>query len=325
MHCGRWRSSGRSRQLDPTERFDFVEALLAGLERIESDRREEWRQRITEAVGRDPSEFHTSNGWVVDALLAAVATITTAGADGGDLDCSHLAEALKLAARSGGDTDTVAAIAGSLLGARWGASAVPMSWRRRLHGRRLYGEPPLRCGDLERLARLAANGGRPDSAGWPGIPEMIPGYVAKFGLSPLVRDVDGVLFGNAAGVHRAIDDGATVVVSLCRMGTADIADGVEHLTVPLIDTELDDNPNLAFVIGDTARTVASMADEGERVFVHCVASENRTPTIAAAYLMARGESRSSALSRVEAEFGRRPSQFLVNGLAAAEAMLSSTS
>ena len=268
-----------------------------------------------------PSEFHTSNGWVVDALPAAVATITTAGADGSDLDCSHLAEALKLAARSGGDTDTLAAIAGSLLGARWGASAVPLAWRRRLHGRRLYGEPPLRCGDLEQLARLGVNGGHPDPQGWPGIEEMIPHYVERFRLSPLVVEIDGVLFGNAAGIHPAIERGATAVVSLCRMGTSDIPDGVEHLTVPLIDTTLADNPNLAFVLADTARMVAELANSGERMFVHCVASENRTPTIAAAYLMARGSDRSAALARMEAEFGRRPVRFLLDGLADAEPLL----
>jgi ADP-ribosyl-[dinitrogen reductase] hydrolase len=36
--------------------------------------------------------------------------------------------------RGGNDTDTVAAIAGGLLGAVYGASAVPADWRRLLHG-----------------------------------------------------------------------------------------------------------------------------------------------------------------------------------------------
>ena len=47
----------------------------------------------------------------------------------------------------GHDTDTTAAIAGALLGARWGASAVPAAWRRILHG-----WPGLRSDDLIRLA-----------------------------------------------------------------------------------------------------------------------------------------------------------------------------
>ena len=41
--------------------------------------------------------------------------------------CDHLQDALHAAIRIGDDTDTVAAIAGGLLGARWGASAVPVA------------------------------------------------------------------------------------------------------------------------------------------------------------------------------------------------------
>ena len=51
-----------------------------------------------------------------------------------DHPSGHLVEATKNAVRAGNDTDTVAAIAGGLLGARWGASAVPARWRRILHG-----------------------------------------------------------------------------------------------------------------------------------------------------------------------------------------------
>jgi hypothetical protein len=46
----------------------------------------------------------------------------------------HLADALTAAIEIGDDTDTVAAIAGGLLGARWGTSAVRPEWRRILHG-----------------------------------------------------------------------------------------------------------------------------------------------------------------------------------------------
>ena len=38
-------------------------------------------------------------------------------------------EALHRAVHAGDDTDMVAAIAGSLLGARWGAGAIPAEWR----------------------------------------------------------------------------------------------------------------------------------------------------------------------------------------------------
>lgn len=53
----------------------------------------------------------------------------------------------------GDDTDTVAAIAGSLLGALWGSSAIPSAWRSMLHG-----WPGYNVHDLERLAMLATRG-----------------------------------------------------------------------------------------------------------------------------------------------------------------------
>ncbi|MEJ7744533.1 MAG: ADP-ribosylglycohydrolase family protein [Nocardioidaceae bacterium] len=58
---------------------------------------------------------------------------------------TDLQDALHEAIRVGHDTDTVAAIAGGLLGARWDASAVPARWSRQVHG-----WPGLRARDLPR-------------------------------------------------------------------------------------------------------------------------------------------------------------------------------
>lgn len=68
--------------------------------------------------------FH-ENGWVVGALQAALASI---------LITDNLVEALEEAIRGGGDTDTVAAITGSLAGALYGAKAIPEDWRNTIHG-----------------------------------------------------------------------------------------------------------------------------------------------------------------------------------------------
>lgn len=54
------------------------------------------------------------------------------------------------AVRGGRDTDTVAAIAGGLLRAVHGASAVPAAWRRVLHG-----WPGLRSRDLIELSSMS--------------------------------------------------------------------------------------------------------------------------------------------------------------------------
>lgn len=60
---------------------------------------------------------------------------------------------------AGDDTDTVAAIAGALLGAAHGASALPAEWTEAVHG-----WPGLRADDLRDLARRVADRGAADAA-----------------------------------------------------------------------------------------------------------------------------------------------------------------
>ena len=90
--------------------------------------------------------------------------------------CRHLRLAVERAVRIGYDTDTVAAICGSLAGAWWGATAVPLEWRRVLHGRADYGTPALSAADLDRLARLADAAGSDDRIGWPSAERLVPYY-----------------------------------------------------------------------------------------------------------------------------------------------------
>ena len=46
----------------------------------------------------------------------------------------HLRLAVQNAVRVGNDTDTVACIAGALLGAMWGVDAIPQDWRAGIKG-----------------------------------------------------------------------------------------------------------------------------------------------------------------------------------------------
>ena len=140
---------------NPDADFDWYAAIIDGLEFLDTNRRDPWRERLDEARDRHPVDYHSNNGWVVAAFQAAFAAITSTPVPSGRPACGHLADALRLASRSGGDTDTVAAIAGALLGARSGATAVPMAWRRILNGRRIYDMPELRADHLENMARLA--------------------------------------------------------------------------------------------------------------------------------------------------------------------------
>jgi len=118
-----------------------------------------WAARLVEAENSRPSDF-SKNGWVVEALQAAWCAIVTAnstavaGQEGGASRAEHLKLSLENAVRGGRDADTVAAIAGGLLGAAYGASAVPEGWRLAIHG-----WPGYRAPDLVRLATeiLACN------------------------------------------------------------------------------------------------------------------------------------------------------------------------
>jgi ADP-ribosylglycohydrolase len=122
-----------------------------GLHHIHADRRDLWAKRLDIAERSQPSDF-TNNGWVVQALQGAWSAIATTPVPRDDpangvFRVDHLRLALDAAVRGGGDTDTVAAIAGGLLGTAYGASAVPAVWHRALHG-----WPGLHAGHLAALS-----------------------------------------------------------------------------------------------------------------------------------------------------------------------------
>lgn len=102
-------------------------ALEQGIAQLPTDRQQRWRELAAEAESRMPWQLaaERSNGWVIGAFQCAWSAI----AHGGSLE-----EVLVLAVRSGDDTDTVAAIAGSLAGAVHGASALPEQLTEHLHG-----------------------------------------------------------------------------------------------------------------------------------------------------------------------------------------------
>jgi ADP-ribosyl-[dinitrogen reductase] hydrolase len=246
-----------------------------GLRHLPSHRQEVWEARLDEAEAATPADFATTNGWVVAALQSAWSAITSTSVDTDDLgagvlQADHLRLGLEAAVRGGGDTDTVAAIAGALLGAAYGQSAVPASWRLALHG-----WPGLGARELVQLAGAILRHGQPDSfdgtyALWeePHPPVQHP------------RD-PGVWLGGVASLQRLPKD-VDAVVSLCRVIDDDIPAGVTHLDVRLIDTP-GHNAHLDFVLLDTVQAITDLRAQGHTVFVHCVQAASRTPTIAALY------------------------------------------
>lgn len=256
--------------------------VRAGLDLLPEDRRDQWATWLDEAHTR-PAVVFTSNGYTVTALQAAVAAISATPDD----NCRQLQEALHAAIRIGNDTDTVAAIAGGLLGAKWGASAVPWRWRRAVHG-----WPGRDSRDLVSLATLTVRGGQADYRGWPTVADVPYAERAASTVVPHPYD-PGVLLGT----HSSRSHGADAVVSMCRVGREQACfDGAtEVVESRLQDSEEPaDNADLNFILHDAADAVRGLRAEGKTVFLHCVAAQQRTPSVAIAYAVLLGHDPSQA-------------------------------
>jgi ADP-ribosylglycohydrolase len=133
--------------------------IRAGLMYVPSDHRPRWESIITAAETEDPRSFNP-NGFVVSAFQAAWSSIVQTPVPHRRTD--HLRLVLENTVRIGHDTDTTAAIAGGMLGAVYGVSAIPRKWKAIMHG-----WPNNTTRDLVRLAALSAPRGSDDSAGQP--------------------------------------------------------------------------------------------------------------------------------------------------------------
>jgi ADP-ribosyl-[dinitrogen reductase] hydrolase len=249
--------------------------IRTGLAYIPQDRRDTWEDIIAAAETEDPGTFNP-NGYVVTAFQAAWSSIVQTPVP--ERRADHLRLVLENTVRIGHDTDTTAAIAGGMLGAIYGISAIPAEWRAIVHG-----WPHIMTRDLVRLGSLCARSGSDDAQGWPSVDDLVPYYVEHYPQIPVAEplpDDPGVTIGNAAGIDVVHAD---VIISLCRMGSVPRAD--IHVDMWLIDNATpQDNPNLGFVIDDTVRFIETQRKAGRSVFLHCVRAESRTPTVAAAYI-----------------------------------------
>lgn len=255
--------------------------VRGGLRHLVADRRELWATRLDDAEARRPADI-PNNGWAVAALQAAWSAVVSTRGGGPE----HLRRGLDAAVRAGFDTDTVAAIAGGLLGAAYGASAVPLQWRALLHG-----WPGLTARDLVGLATAIQRRGAARTG------PTYAGYRTD-ALAPHPFD-DGVLIGGI-GALRRLPAAVDAVVSLCRVADADVPTGIPHVEVRLIDSvDGDENPHLEHVLVDAVRAVERLRAQGRTVLLHCVEAYSRTPTVAALYgARVRGISGDEALQAV---------------------------
>ena len=242
--------------------------VARGLDLLPADDASRWAEIIDEALapGAHPRDFRAQNGWVVRAFQGALAAVVGA---------ASLVDAIERAIRGGNDTDTVAAIAGSLAGALWGGTAVPLSWKRKLHG-----WPGYNANDLVRQPALAARNGRTDDSGWP-VEKMAQPGVRRPGTLEQHPVDPGVLLGSVATLDTLPIE-VDVVVSLCRVGAEQVPARVESIQVWLVD-QPDRNANLNFTLAEAANMIAALRAEDKTVFVHCAEARSRTSAVAALY------------------------------------------
>jgi ADP-ribosylglycohydrolase len=128
-----------------------------GLDLLDEHAAQRWKGWLDEAASAKPQAF-APNGYVVPTLQAAWSAVEGVPIPE-DNPGRHLGRALYAAVRAGDDTDTVAAIAGALLGAHWGASSIYDAWRDIVHG-----WPGLRAPELIALcdAIVDTHGGFPE-------------------------------------------------------------------------------------------------------------------------------------------------------------------
>ncbi|WP_026373107.1 ADP-ribosylglycohydrolase family protein [Agrococcus lahaulensis] len=274
--------------------------LERGIAQLPAERQQRWRDLAAEAETQMPWELTANNGWVVGAFQAAWSAIVHG---------ATLAEVLELAVRSGKDTDTVATIAGSLAGAVYGASAIPASLTRHLHGWSAEGATGDRRTLIE-LATLAVGG--VDSYGWP-MAERMP-LLNEPLLVPHPAD-PGVWLGDLGALDVA-PASVTAVVSLCRVGREQArVEAVNHIEVRLID-QPGKNPHLDLVLTDAADAVAMLRSEGHEVLLHCAESRSRTAAVGALYAVRhRGADAEDAFASLRTAMPRyNPQPFLVDAV-----------
>ncbi|WP_432121961.1 ADP-ribosylglycohydrolase family protein [Streptomyces sp. S1] len=128
---------------------DPLTALPTTLAEVAPAHRDRWATVL--APGWHPDDATEFNGAVWPCLGSAVWALRTT---------PSFEEALAAAVDLGGDTDTVAAVTGTLAGAVYGSAAVPARWLAALHvplpG---FGGRVLRADDLRELARALATAG----------------------------------------------------------------------------------------------------------------------------------------------------------------------
>ena len=236
---------------------DPVKAILAALELVGEEHRARWAAVLAEDW--TPDQATESNGAVWPTLGQAVWALRHG---------RNFAEVLQLVIDLGGDTDTVACVAGGLAGAVYGMGGIPSRWASVVHGRVPgHGDKVWRLADLQQLA-AALDGAAQQS--------YDPGVIPRIGPAEVLP---GIWAANMDGARYSETDFA--VISLCRLG-----EPFEHeLQRMAYIADNEHNGDLDVVLADVLDDMAALRAEGHRLLVHCHGGASRTGLVLRAWLM----------------------------------------
>ncbi|MCA0146767.1 ADP-ribosylglycohydrolase family protein [Blastococcus sp. LR1] len=236
---------------------DPLAAIPAALEAVAPEHRERWATVLAEDWA--PDQATESNGAVWPTLGQAVWALRN-GRD--------FAEAMRLVIDLGGDTDTVACVAGGLAGAVFGMGAIPSRWASVVHGQVPgFADKVWRVADLQQLA-AALDGGVQQN--------YDPGVIPRIGPKEVLP---GIWAANLDGARHSADDFA--VISLCRLGEP-FPHALQRMAY-IADNE--HNADLDVMLADVLDDMKALADEGHRLLVHCHGGASRTGLVLRGYLV----------------------------------------
>jgi ADP-ribosylglycohydrolase len=241
-------------------------------------------------------------GFVVDSFWSAWDAF--AGA-------TDYADTIRRAIAYGGDTDTTAAIAGGLAGARWGWESIPLEWRRGMRGHaiaqplvdhliakttdaRTSTGSPLRVDELDLAGTAAAGLGRAGVTFLPG--KKHQGYSGDH-WRDLDLDLAHLRELGVDALFLLVEDGELDSCHVPELPAVMAADGPELIRFPITDTHLPADP-IAYreAIADLARRVRT----GEFIAIACRGGIDRSGMSAACLYREIGLDFNEAIRRTQA-------------------------
>lgn len=244
---------------------DPIASIESILSKVDEDERVKFSEML-DANWHPSNEVELSNGTVWTCLAQAVWAVRTT---------NNFEDAVVTAINLGGDTDTVACVAGAIAGAKYSVQAIPSRWLTYLNGGLATPNGKVRHGNrsLQDLARnlLQKNNAVSNPSEHPAGP---------------IEVANGVYAANLFGAKSVSKDVA--VLSFCMTGEA-FAQHNFRREFYLIDRPDPANVDIVSVLNDAVETMQAYRREGIPVLVHCHGGRSRTGVVLKAWAMSEYE------------------------------------